>query len=68
MKKEIERKKYYRLLAVGLLIMNIGTVSNLILKTNLNIDIIDFMKGIGIVFVLFSAYKILISNRKTTYG
>jgi len=67
MKKKINRKKFYRILAIGLLIMNVGTLSNLILKTNINIDIIDFMKGIGIVFVLFGSYKILNSKRKMTY-
>ena len=61
------RKKVYKILAVGLLIMNMGTISNLILKTNINIDIIDFMKGMGMVFVLFGSYKILSSKRKTTY-
>ena len=56
-------KKFYRILASGLLMMNLGALSNLILKTNINIDIIDFLRGAGIVLVLFGIIKIINNKR-----
>jgi len=59
----MKKKKYVIILAIGLLAMNIGAASNLIFKTNINIDIIDFMRGFGIVLLAFGAYKIVNSKR-----
>jgi len=67
MKEQTNKKKLYRILAAGLLIMNMGTISNLLIETNININLIDFMKGVGIVFVLFSSYKILDGKRKIVH-
>lgn len=57
--KTLNRKKFYRLFAAGLLIMNLGTMSNLLLNTTISIDFLDFLKGVGMVFVLFASYKII---------
>ena len=55
------------LLAFGLLLMNGATLINIIFDTDININIIDFMKGMGLPIILWSAYhmskrrKIIIS-------
>lgn len=52
------KKNLVRLLAIGLLLMNGIAVINLIFKTNINIDIIDFMRGMGLPIIIWSAYHI----------
>lgn len=42
--------RHIRLIAVGILLMNIGTAVNYFIR--INIDIIDFFKGFGIALVL----------------
>jgi hypothetical protein len=49
--------KYLRLLAVGLLVMNIGVIINHFV--NINIDLIDFFKGLGISLVFVSFFKLV---------
>lgn len=46
------------LLAVGLLLMNSAAVINIIFNAHINIDAIDFMKGMGFPIILWSAYHI----------
>ena len=52
------KKKLSILLAVGLLLMNGLAIVNIIFKANINIDIIDFMKGMGLPIIVWSAYHI----------
>ena len=52
------KKKLSILLAVGLLLMNGLAVVNILFNANINIDIIDFMKGMGLPIIVWSAYHI----------
>ncbi|HMQ60420.1 MAG TPA: hypothetical protein PKE06_07120 [Flavilitoribacter sp.] len=54
--------KYIRLIAAGILVMNIGTVINYFVR--INIDIVDFFKGFGIALAL-GAFWLAAKQRRT---
>lgn len=50
-------KNYMKLLLIGILVMNIGVISNYFII--INGDIIDFFKGLGIILVFTGFFKLL---------
>ncbi|MCB0593674.1 MAG: hypothetical protein H6557_26085 [Lewinellaceae bacterium] len=56
--------KYPTLLAVGILVMNIGVIINYFVS--INDDIVDFFKGLGISFVFASLW--LLAKNKDLFG
>jgi hypothetical protein len=54
--KRKSKKNMLTLLAIGLLLMNGLAVINSIFNTHINSDIIDFLKGMAMPIILWSAY------------
>ncbi len=52
------KKEHFRLLAVGLLTINAGEMANLMMNANINVEIVDFMKGLGLPLVVAGASMI----------
>jgi hypothetical protein len=66
------KKKLSILLAVGLLLMNGLAFTNLLYITHINIDVIDFMRGMGLPLIFWSSYNIINimaeNRRKNNYN
>jgi len=53
------KKNLSFILAIGLLFMNGLAVINIIFNAHINIDLIDFLKGLGFPIILWSVYRII---------